>query len=86
MINETILDLAIIGLRTQHVEIYSSCAPFVDPTKKGKICYGYAAKFCNLRDGWNGRIQITEPVFGYDPVVIKKEVIARCIDWLNKRI
>lgn len=82
---ECILDSYIAFLRDEEqVIIYNHCAPFVHP-KDNKILYVYAAKWCNLRDGWNGRIQITGPIQSYDPIEAKREVIKQALIWLKKK-
>lgn len=77
-------DDAIDYLRKKfNVVIYNSIEPFVDPTSK-KILYRYSVKYCNLRDGWNGRIYIGESTLTKNIYSAKRQAIWLAIRWIKK--
>ena len=55
------VDEAIDWLRRKYnVVIYEAIEPFVEPreSEPNRILYRFDVKWCNIRDGWNGRIYI----------------------------
>lgn len=78
-------DEAIDWLRKKfNVVIANKAIPFVDPKTK-KIVYGYVVKWCNLRDGWNGREIIGYSIWSADINASKRSAITLAIKWLKKR-
>ena len=79
------LDSVIDYLRKKHsVVIYNSMEPFVDPRTK-KILYRYSVKFCNIRDGWNGRQHIGQSKLTSNIYSAKRQAIWLAIRWLKKK-
>jgi hypothetical protein len=81
------VDQAIDWLRRKfNVIIYNAIEPFVDPTvKKPRILYRYSVKWCNLRDGWNGRKYIGESKLIENPYVAKRQAIMIAIRYIKKK-
>lgn len=81
------VDEAIDWLRRKfNVHIYTAIEPFVDPTdKKAPVLYRYTVKYCNRRDGWNGRIYIGQTRLAKNVYSLKRQAITLAISWLNKR-
>lgn len=81
------VDEAIDWLRkTYDVMIYNTSAPFVDPKDaKNRIMYCYSVKYCNRRDGWNGRIFIGYAGGSYNIYAVKRKAISIAISWLKAR-
>lgn len=79
-------DEAIDWLRRKYdVHIYTPIAPFVDPTNdKHPILYRYAVKFCNKRDGWNGRVYIGETNLSKNVYSLKRQAIWLAIRWIKQ--
>lgn len=81
------VDEAIDWLRRKYnVVIYEYMEPFVDPRvdNSNKILYKYAIKWCNLRDGWNGRLYIGESNLLSNIYTAKREAIKIAINWIRK--
>lgn len=81
------VDQAIDWLRRKfNVIIYNAIEPFVDPTvKKPRILYRYSVKWCNFRDGWNGRKYIGESKLIENPYVAKRQAIMIAIRYIKER-
>ena len=81
------VDEAIDWLRRKfNVHIYAAVEPFVDPVdKKSPTLYRYAVKYCNRRDGWNGRSYIGQTRLAKNVYSLKRQAITLAINWLNKR-
>ncbi len=80
------VDSVIDWLRKKYkVVIYNSMEPFVDP-KSNKILYRYSVKYCNLRDGWNGRQYIGESTLTANIYSAKKQAIWLAIRWIKKQL
>lgn len=80
------VDEAIDWLRRKYnVHIYTPIAPFVDPTNdKHPILYRYAVKFCNKRDGWNGRVYVGETNLSKNVYSLKRQAIWLAIRWIKQ--
>lgn len=81
------VDEAIDWLRRKYnVVIYEYMEPFVDPRvdNPNRILYKYAVKWCNLRDGWNGRIYIGDSHLLSNVYTAKRESIRIAINWIKK--
>jgi len=81
------VDEAIDWLRKKYnVVIYDHVPPFVDPKDdKHRIMYAYDVKYCNRRDGWNGRVIISHAeCCSYDIYAAKRMAIAEAIRWIKK--
>lgn len=79
------VDEAIDWLRRKfNVVIADKTIPFVDP-KACKIMFAYLVKWCNLRDGWNGRVIIGYGDWSYNPYAAKRNAITIALRWLIKR-
>lgn len=70
--------------RKYNIVIFNSMEPFVDP-KSGKILYRYSAKYCNLRDGWNGRKYIGTSTLTSNIYSAKRQAIWLAIRWIKKQ-
>lgn len=87
--NAVSIDEVIEHLRKQYnIVIYNDVEPFVDPLHEGHIVYQYSSKWCNLRDGWNGRIYIARKIFNHNPNLAKFQIVEETIKWMinNKEI
>ena len=82
------VDEAIDWLRRKYdVCIYTSVPPFVDPTDDTHpILYRYTVKYCNRRDGWNGRVRIGETNLSKNVYAIKRQAIWLAIRWIKKNL
>lgn len=82
------VDEAIDWLRRKYnVHIYTPIAPFVDPTNdEHPILYRYAIKYCNKRDGWNGRVLIGETNLSKNVYSLKRQAIWLAIRWVKKNL
>ena len=82
------VDEAIDWLRRKYdVHIYTPIAPFVDPTnEEHPVLYRYAIKFCNKRDGWNGRVLIGETNLSKNVYSLKRQAIWLAIRWIKKNL
>lgn len=70
--------------RKYSVCIYTSVPPFVDPTDDDHpILYRYTAKYCNRRDGWNGRVRIGETNLSKNVYSLKRQAIWLAIRWIK---
>ena len=81
------VDEAIDWLRRKYnVVIYEYMEPFVDPRvdNPNRILYKYAIKWCNLRDGWNGRVYIGESNLLSNIYTAKREAIKIAVSWIRK--
>lgn len=82
---EPSVDSVIDYLRKKHnVIIYNSMEPFVDP-HTNKILYRFSVKFCNIRDGWNGRQYIGQSTMTCNIYSAKRQAIWLAIRWINKQ-
>lgn len=71
--------------RNFDVVIYNSAEPFVKPLTKD-IVYAYGVKYCNKRDGWNGRIIIDRGSKWYkDPNAAKRRALTKALNFIKKR-
>lgn len=78
------VDYMINYLRIQYdIVIYNKMPPFVDPMTK-EIIFCYAAKWCNRRDGWNGRVMIGESSYTSNVQQAKLEAIHLAMKWLDE--
>ena len=86
-IKKPTVDEAIDFLRRKYsVIIYHAMEPFVDPTaKKPVILFRYKIKWCNLRDGWNGRCYIGSTELTKYPNTGKKTALRIAIKWIKMR-
>ena len=82
------VDEAIDWLRRKYdVCIYTSVPPFVDPTDSAHpILYRYTVKYCNRRDGWNGRVRIGKTNLSENVYAIKRQAIWLAIRWIKKNL
>lgn len=80
------VDEAIDWIRRKYdVHIYTPIAPFVDPTNdEHPILYRYAIKFCNKRDGWNGRAYVGETDLSKNVYTIKRQAVWLAIKWIKQ--
>ena len=81
------VDEAIDWIRKNyHIMIYNAVPPFVDPTaiKNPYILYRYAVKYCNLRDGWNGRESIGSSNLTKNIYAAKRQGITLALRWIKK--
>lgn len=70
--------------RKYNVHIYTLIAPFVDSTnEEHPVLYRYAIKFCNKRDGWNGRVLIGETNLSKNVYSLKRQAIWQAIRWIK---
>lgn len=78
-------DEAIDWLRRKYnVCIYTSVPPFVDLTDDAHpILYRYTVKYCNRRDGWNGRVYIGETNLSKNVYSLKRQAIWLAIRWIK---
>ena len=85
-IKEPTVDEAIDFIRRKYnVIIYNAMEPFVDPTaKKPAILFRYKIKWCNLRDGWNGRCYIGSTELTKYPNTGKKTALRIAIKWIKQ--
>lgn len=67
-----------------NIVIYNKMAPFVSPTAK-KIIYCFEVKWCNLRDGWNGREVIGKSEYTHDINHAKRQAIDIALAYLKQR-
>ena len=81
------VDEAIDWLRRKYnIHIYTCIEPFVDPNdSKGSVLYRYGVKWCDRRNGWNGRIIIGKTNLSKNPYSLKRQAITFAIRWLNKQ-
>lgn len=81
------VDEAIDWLRRKYnVVIYEAIEPFVEPreSEPNRILYRFDVKWCNIRDGWNGRIYIGESRLLPNIYTAKREAIMIAIKWIKK--
>lgn len=80
------VDEAIDWLRRKYdICIYTSIPPFVDPTDNTHpILYRYTVKYCNKRDGWNGRVRIGETDLSKNVYSLKRQAIWLAIRWIKQ--
>lgn len=81
------VDQAIDWIREKYnVVIYDHVPPFVDPQdNKHRIMYTYDVKYCNRRDGWNGRVIISHAeCCSYNIYAAKRMAITKAIRWIKK--
>ena len=71
--------------RKYNVIVAHRILPFVDPTTK-QIVYQYAVKYCNTRDGWNGRVYIGETACTKNIYSAKKTAINMALRWIIKNL
>ena len=79
------VDQAIDWIRCKFdVVIYNSAEPFVKPLTKD-IVYAYGVKYCNRRDGWNGRIIIDRGGdWCKDPNAAKRRALTKALNFIKK--
>lgn len=80
------IDQAIDWIRRKFdVIVYNSAEPFVKPLTKD-IVYAYGVKYCNRRDGWNGRIIIDRGgEWCKDPNTAKRRALTKALNFIKKR-
>lgn len=81
-------DEVIEWLRVKHdIMIFHAVPPFVDPSLDGKneILHRLCIKFCNRRDGWNGREIIGKTDLNKNLNTLKRQAITIAIKWLLKK-
>lgn len=81
------VDEAIDWLRKKYnIVIYNHIPPFVDPKdNKHRILYIYDVKYCNRRDGWNGRVIVSHAeCCSYDIYRAKHMAIVKAIRWIKR--
>jgi len=80
------LDDVIDWLRRKYnIHVYTAMEPFIDPTdEKRPVLYRFAVKYCNQRDGWNGRIYIGETKLSPNVYTLKKQAITLALRWIKK--
>ena len=81
------VDVAIDWLRKKYnIVIYNRVPPFVDPTaKKPCILYRFSVKWCNLRDGWNGRENLGSSKLTKNIYAAKRQATSIALKWLLKQ-
>ena len=84
--NLVMVDDAIDWLRSKYnIHVYTAMEPFVDPTdEKRPVLYRFAVKYCNQRDGWNGRIYIGETKLSPNVYTLKRQAITLALRWIKK--
>ena len=71
--------------RNFDVVIYNSAEPFVKPLTRD-IVYAYGVKYCNKRDGWNGRIIIDRGGnWCKDPYIAKRRALTKALNFIKKK-
>lgn len=81
------VDEAIDWLRRKFNICIYSIEPFVDPTSaNNEIVYKYKVKYCNRRDGWNGRVAIGETRLYKNVYSLKREAITMAIKWIKQNL
>ena len=80
------VDEAIDWLRRKYnIHIYTCIEPFVDPNDpKGSVLYRYGAKWCDRRNGWNGRLVIGKTNLSKNPYSLKRQAITFALRWITK--
>jgi hypothetical protein len=66
------------------IVIYERVEPCVDPTTH-RIMFSLGVKWCNLRDGWNGRVYIGQTEMNPDIYESKRCAISLALDWLKNK-
>jgi len=79
------VDQAIDWIRRKFdVVIYNSAEPFVKPLTKD-IVYAYGVKYCNRRDGWNGRVIIDRGgEWSKDSNTAKRRALTKALNFIKK--
>lgn len=71
--------------RKYNIHIYTCIEPFVDPNDpKGSVLYRYGAKWCDRRNGWNGRLVIGKTNLSKNPYSLKRQAITFALRWITK--
>ena len=81
------VDQAIDWIREKYdVIVFNHVAPYVDPRdKKNRIAYIYNVKYCNRKNGWNGRVHISYgKCASYNIYAAKRMAITEAIRWIKK--
>lgn len=80
------VDEAIDWLRRKYnIHIYTCIEPFVDPNdSKGSVLYRYGVKWCDRRNGWNGRLVIGKTNLSKNPYSLKRQAITFALRWIAK--
>lgn len=80
------VDEAVDWLRRKYnIHIYTCIEPFVDPNDpKGSVLYRYGAKWCDRRNGWNGRLVIGKTNLSKNPYSLKRQAITFALRWITK--
>ena len=80
------VDEAIDWLRRKYnIHIYTCIEPFVDPKDpKGSVLYRYGVKWCDRRNGWNGRLVIGKTNLSKNPYSLKRQAITFALRWITK--
>lgn len=80
------VDEAIDWLRRKYnIHIYTCIEPFVDPQDaNGSVLYRYGVKWCDRRNGWNGRLVIGKTNMSKNPYSLKRQAITFALRWITK--
>lgn len=71
--------------RKYNIHIYTCIEPFVDPNdSKGSVLYRYGVKWCDRRNGWNGRLVIGKTNLSKNPYSLKRQAITFALRWIVK--
>lgn len=79
------VDQAIDYLRKMYnIVIYNKMAPYVEHVSH-RIIYCFSVKWCNLRDGWNGRENIGVTEYTHDIYEAKRQAISIALNYLKNK-
>jgi len=79
------VDQAIDYLRKMYnIVIYNKMVPYVEPVSH-RIIYCFSVKWCNLRDGWNGRENIGTTDYTHDIYEAKRQAISIALNYLKNK-
>ena len=86
LVSAPTVDEAIDWLRRKYnIHIYTCIEPFVDPNDpKGSVLYRYGAKWCDRKNGWNGRLVIGKTKLSKNPYSLKRQAITFALRWITK--
>lgn len=86
LVSAPTVDEAIDWLRRKYnIHIYTCIEPFVDPKDpKGSVLYRYGVKWCDEKNGWNGRIVIGKTNMSKNPYSLKRQAITFALRWITK--
>lgn len=81
------VDQAIDWIRKKYdVVIFNHVAPYVNPSdEKNRIIYTYNVKYCDRKNGWNGRVHISYgKCTSYNIYTAKRMAIMKAIRWIKR--